>query len=241
MPADNDATRRWQPRLWPSIVVIILLPLLFSLGCWQIHRAQQKKAILANLAKQQHQEPLNKLPVGFDNNRYQFQKITLSGRFLNEKSFLLDNRFYQHQLGFNVITAFLPNNSEQAILVNRGWVAATADRQQLPTINAISNPAAVSGLLYHPEKAFTLSKHEETSKDWPKIIQSIDFHAISAILNHELSPYLLIIDQNLSYALPQNWQPTTMTPGRHIAYAVQWYALTLVLFIGYIVLSIKRE
>ncbi len=241
MFVNKYSTLQWQFRLWPSIVVMILLPVLFSLGCWQISRAQQKKILLTNLAQQQQKAPLNKLPLGIDNSNYQFQKISLSGTFLNEKTFLLDNRFYQHQLGFNVITTFQPNNSKQVLLVNRGWIAATENRQQLPTIAPITNSTTVSGLLYHPEKSFMLSQKEQLISGWPKIIQSVDFQKISATLGRELSSYVLMLDQNSPYALKQDWQPNTISPARHIAYAVQWYGLTLVLLIGYIILCIKKR
>src|SRR5690625_517931 len=50
---------RFQPSLWPSLAVLLLLPLLLGLGFWQLDRAEQKRAWLAQLERAAQQDALD--------------------------------------------------------------------------------------------------------------------------------------------------------------------------------------
>ena len=53
----GQAVTGFRPGWWPSIAVALLLPLLLGLGFWQLSRAEEKRALLADFAAREHAEP----------------------------------------------------------------------------------------------------------------------------------------------------------------------------------------
>ncbi|WP_277302707.1 SURF1 family cytochrome oxidase biogenesis protein, partial [Pseudomonas viridiflava] len=39
--------KRFAPGLWPTLIVLLLLPVLISLGFWQLERGEQKRSMLS--------------------------------------------------------------------------------------------------------------------------------------------------------------------------------------------------
>ena len=203
-----------------------------TLGCWQVSRAWLKTDMLERF--ESHKEAvLTQVSATLDLN-LQYRKVTLRGRIDNQHVFLLDNRSYQHELGYEVVVPLTTSN-DTTVLVNLGFVAHHNDRTQLPVIKLISGVVTVAGTLYHPKKSVVLSSVEELSTGWPKVIQSLDFSALSQKLGYAVAPYVVMLDKDSLLAYPSDWQPTVMTPARHFGYAVQWFLLALMVLIATII------
>src|SRR5690554_3100101 len=80
----------------------LLLPVLASLGFWQLEREAEKRELQNLYTNRQQQAPveLNQLDLGDD---LQYRQVSVSGSWDNEHVFLLDNRIYQGQPGFEVL------------------------------------------------------------------------------------------------------------------------------------------
>ena len=50
---------QFRPRLIPTLVTMVLLPLLISLGIWQLNRTAEKRAILAEQEQKKRMSPLH--------------------------------------------------------------------------------------------------------------------------------------------------------------------------------------
>ena len=50
--------KRFRPGVIPTVVVALLLPLLVSLGFWQLSRGAEKTALLASYAERRAAEPM---------------------------------------------------------------------------------------------------------------------------------------------------------------------------------------
>ncbi len=151
---------------------------------------------------------------------------------------MLDNRFYQHQVGFEVLTPFYVDG--KVILVNRGWVPRGRTRAQLPQIKAVIGQQTLRGTVYFPPAhTFTLSHKMEENQGWPKIIQSLDMMQINTLLKREPLSFIIRLDTDQDNGFARDWTIINLTPERHIGYAIQWFALAGVLLIIYLIFIFK--
>ncbi len=221
------------------IVMASLCALPIALGFWQLDRAQQKKALL------QQQHAVADTTIIVDNldaldKVGQFQTLQISGEYDNTHQFLLDNRFHDHQLGYDVLTPFYVDN--KILLVNRGWIPRLEERRQLPTLPAIASQQTIVGTVYYPaERRFTLSDDEEFLGIWPQIIQNVDTVQLSQQLNQDIIPFTLRLNKDQADGFTRDWPIITMSVEKHIGYAVQWFIIAIVLIICFITVCIKSR
>ena len=231
MTRDPATRRRFQPGWKLTVFVVLLLPLLIRLGFWQLHRADEKRAILATYDARRHAPPVKLEDLQGPPKRY--QRISVNGRFLNDRAFLLDNRVYQGQPGFEVITPAVTAATGQVVFVDRGWIAGFEERSKLPAIPPVPGDQSVTGEVYTPDFE-TVPADEWASAGWPKVIQSLDVKRMAAALNRRAFGEILRLPPESPWSFRQIWQPINMPPSRHIGYAVQWFCMAVVLAALYI-------
>lgn len=118
-------------RLLPLCAGVLLVALTGSLGNWQLRRAEEKSVLqvqldaLASRPAQALRADAASPTEGL--------RLSLAGQWRAEAAILLDNRTHAGRAGYHVLTPLLLEDGSGAVLVNRGWVAAAADRR-LPEI-----------------------------------------------------------------------------------------------------------
>jgi surfeit locus 1 family protein len=73
------------------------------------------------------------------------------------------------------------------------------------------------------------------------IIEQLDIKLLSQLLQKQLSPFVIRLDKTDPFGFTREWAIVSMPPERHMAYALQWFVMALVLFIIVIVLSFKKK
>jgi surfeit locus 1 family protein len=222
------------PTLFSSLMVIILFPLLVYLGFWQIQRGDIKKQIQKKFNQRSVATPINlNQDKNIDLKKNYFPGI-IQGHFDNQHTFLLENKIYSHKVGYEILTPFILEN-QKTILVNRGWIPQGIDRKQMPKIPSFDKTIKLHGLIVFPNKTFSFKQTYENK--WPKRIQSInpDF-----LKKNNFQPFILIMNTQSIYSFMPLWQPLSLPANRHYAYAFQWFALSLTLFIAYFSTHIRR-
>ena len=218
------------------VTAIGLFTLLLCLGFWQLDRAKQKQNLLDDYQNRQAQGPIN-----FDAaEKRNYQPIEVSGYFDNRQQFLLDNQFYQHQVGYQVITPLQIQPNQPLLLINRGWIPRAKSRSILPTIASVEKQVKLQGMIYSPStKGLLLTQQIAETTGWPRVIEKIDFDYIAQQLGQPIYPFMIMLDENQVYGFKRNWQPSVIPPSRHLGYAVQWFALAGVFLIACLIL-LKR-
>lgn len=225
----------FSPRLLPILLVLALLPVLISLGFWQIHRGSEKNQIqqLFNLRSRSIAIDLNHThAIDYTKN---YASAQMQGHFDNQRIYLLDNRIYQHKIGYEVLSPFRLKNSRKAILVNRGWIPQGLNRKEIPPIPAIKGEISIHGLIVFPAKNFSFKQAAE--KNWPQRIQVVNPHFLH---QHHFRPFLFVINTQQSYSFTPLWKPVSCLASRHYGYAFQWFGLSLTLFIAFFSTQIRR-
>lgn len=229
---------RFKPTLWPTLGAIILLPMLISLGLWQWHRAEYKQQLLDHYT-QQGQAPLTIDEALKDPEGFRYFPLRLHGHYLPDKQFLQDNQFYEHQVGYYVLTPFI-TDSQQILLVNRGWITKQLPHSQL---ELSSKPTTLTGRVSAPPtRTFHLGDNfTNHSSSWPKVMQVIKLGELSSALSQPLQPILLLLNPDQSDGFVRDWQPQGLPPEKHRAYSLQWFALATLLVVLFIVLNIRQR
>jgi surfeit locus 1 family protein len=227
----------------PTIAYACLLPLLISLGFWQWHRADEKQQLL-NLYAQNQAAPAVLLnadtAINVDNSRY--RKVTLNGHYEPQQQFLLDNQISEHKVGYLVFTPFKLANSNKAVLINRGWLVAPAQRSQLPDVSFTSTTTTIEGTLNaFPRVGMASTAMSVPTDSNPSVVQVIDSTVLAKKLGYELLPFQIELAANQNHSFKREQRSiTTIPPERHIGYAVQWFALAATLTFLFFWYSFKK-
>lgn len=198
-----------------TLQAVLICSLLIFLGNWQLHRAAEKEQLLLQFSHGETKKASSSTIHLFD-------KVELSGT-LSSRYFLLDNRTWQGQAGYEVIAALIAHNKKSQ-LISLGWLAAGPDRRALP---AFSLPNVIPSIVAYADKPSTplMLGEDHWAQGWPKRIQHLDLNKISAALNTPVSEWLYRPTKQVIPELTLTWEPVVLPPQRHTGYAVQWYGL----------------
>ncbi len=233
----------FRPALYPSVVFALLWPLLLGLGFWQMSRAVEKQALFDQQAARTELQVLDLNRSAGVAVEDRFRAAQVVGRYLDARHWLLDNRVYQGRAGYHVFSLFAPEGTGRALLlVNRGWVAVGPTRDLLPEVGAPEGRMTLRGRLDRPASVgLKLDNGELLGLAPVSVLQHLDLPALGAALGQELLPYALVLDESQPGLLQRDWSPAaTMTPEKHLGYAVQWFGLAVALLIIYLGVNTRR-
>ncbi|CAM3630011.1 SURF1-like protein [Pseudomonas reidholzensis] len=221
----------FRPGLIPTLVVLALLPGLIALGCWQLHRADEKRALLDRYAERWIEPPLA-VPQLQPLADPAFYRVHLYGRFDGEHSLLLDNRVRDGQVGVELLQPFLDQASGLWLLVNRGWLP-WPDRRVPVHFDTPAQPLALEASVYvAPGSTFQLHP-DPAGGQWPHLLTAVDAGPLWQQLGRIGFAHELRLEPGpASYRLA--WPVVAMGPEKHLGYAVQWFALTAALVLLYL-------
>jgi surfeit locus 1 family protein len=219
-------------RLRPVVILVVAVLVVgcLKLGMWQWQKAEQKQAIttalldgkvnVVDLVAQKHldEDSIEALHT---------RSVKLTGSYLPEHSFLLDNQVEQGQAGFHVITPFQIDGSQMVILVNRGWVAGFPDHQQLPVVETSADQKTVTGMWWHQKKTgFQLG---EPGQQWSTVQQVIDFDYLQKQLPYPILPHVILkLDPDVAKdGFVRHWDVPAGQVEKHLSYAYQWFGFAL--------------
>jgi len=230
------------PKLISIVGVMLLLPLLLWLGFWQLDRAEQKRMLLQEYDQRGHEKPLYITQIKGFNESLRYKSVVLSGKFDNKKIILLDNKFHEHQPGFQVITPLRVNGTKKVMLVNRGWVPLGKNRQTLPNITAITQQVKLKGIIDFPStKGFILGDNFENNGYWPLVIQQVKIKQLQTLFKEELYPFTIKLDPKAKFGFIRQWDPVVMKPQKHLGYAFQWFALAFTLLVIFLGVNMRKN
>jgi surfeit locus 1 family protein len=228
----------------PTLAYVCLLPLLITLGVWQLGRAEEKRVFL----EQQKQGLASEVielsgAIEIDSEMSRYKKVQVSGHYDQTHQFLLDNQISAGKAGYFVLTPFVVQGEAKAVLVNRGWVPANNDRSILPDIQIKSEQTVITGRINRfPGVGIKLAGAEIPSDGWPSIVQVVNPQILAKKLAYPLFPFQIELDKDLPEGYKREWHISTiMQPEQHIAYAIQWFALALTLTILFFWYSCRKN
>ena len=227
--------RGWRdPLVVGLLALVILLPTFIELGQWQWQKGEHKAAQQAlhdgrgnEVALSLPAEPL----TGDHTAALQYRRLVLTGRFLPERQFLLDNQVFHQRAGFHVFTPFRPDGSEAVLLINRGWLPAGREHHQLPKFATPTATLRLSGVaVLPPNRFFSLAKDGNTPNwrhtDLP-VWQTLDLDRFVQHSGMPMHRLILQLDPTAPAGFGRDWPRPDQRIERHFAYALQWFGFAI--------------
>ena len=233
-------------RLRPLVLLIMTLMIVvcIKLGLWQWHKAAQKQAMAdALLHGQSSTEMLDiqRMQEAGYVTQMHMHTVQLTGRYLPEHTFFLDNQVENAQAGFHVLTPLLLPDNQTVLLVDRGWVPGYADHQQLPAVMTSTGEQTVKGLFWQQKK--TAFRLDQAGQGWLPVQQVIDFDYLRKQWHYPMPAALFKLDPAISQdGFVRHWSLPAGQVEKNLSYAYQWFGFALAsLLIGSYQMLEKRE
>jgi surfeit locus 1 family protein len=225
-----SALPRWRSaRFWVMTVATwAMVALTFSLGRWQLSRADYKLELTQAVAAR-GQEPVltaSTLISSTDSKANLHRRVALQGEWLGAHTVYLDNRPMQGRSGFWVLTPFKLSGSSRVVLVQRGWVPRDfVDRSRLAPVSTPEGAVEVLGrMALSPGKLYEF-KGEERGR----IRQNLDLDSFRTETGLDLLSAMVVQTGEPSEGLQRQWDAPNTGVDKHHGYAFQWFALSALL------------
>ena len=223
--------------LLPSVLILATLYVLVSLGFWTLSRADEKQQI-EQLVIAAQQLPIIEIQNLDKLSDKQYQTVELTGVYDDHKQFVYDNQTVNGHAGYYVLTPFITDKSNKAILVNRGFRPWGATRE-IKNIDIDTQQTTIRVSLVKPIKRIELKSNIKI-EGFPKLIQSLDIEKLSALSGYQITPMIAQLHQDQEQGFYRDWKPFYGTAEKHTGYAIQWFAMAFVLLIIAIYLLKKQ-
>jgi surfeit locus 1 family protein len=217
----QKSTRRWLPYALGALLVAQFV----GLGLWQISRAQEKRAVQDAFERQTN---YTRFVDGMD--VAPFQQLVAEGVFDAERQFLLDNIVVDSRNGHYVVTPLVYSDDEPVLLVNRGWIPRIGEAIDPATLAVPDRRITVRGRAGTlPRAGYRMGVAIESPSTWPQHAVFPTPDDVAASLGRSVQPFVLLMAPGEEHGFLRRWAPAEIGPGRHYAYAFQWFAMAFVL------------
>lgn len=187
----------FRPRAWVLALSALGCVAGIALGSWQSGRAEAKRAAAASV-----------------------QQTTVTGRFVERYTVLLDNKLRNRRPGYEVVTPLRLADTDEHVLVNRGWVAAPRTREQLPEVRTPAGSVRIAGVALE-----RLPRVLAAGPGQGRVRQTLEVAAYAAETGLRLQPRVIEQHSELPDGLLREWPRHDSGIEKHESYALQWYSL----------------
>lgn len=207
-------------RIVPVLSGVLVAVVAVQLGNWQLRRADEKREIGERISRFAD-APARPVDSAATESPPEFSSVRLQGQWLAEAVMYYDNRVHERRPGYHVLMP-LRLSDGSSVLVNRGWVAAAADRSVLPSVVTPEGPVEVVGRVTVPEvDPFSLGDSPRDGPRW----QFVDPAAYREWAGIDVPGWVVQQTSAAPDALVRVWSPPDLGEDTHRGYAVQWYSL----------------
>ncbi|MFZ6030060.1 MAG: SURF1 family protein [Chloroflexota bacterium] len=245
-------SRRW---LLPTVLALAGVVVLVRLGLWQLDRLEQRRAFNERVLAQVNAATLDlNHTIPGDIDRMEYRPVVLRGSYDFAHQVALRNQDYHLHLGAHLLTPFKLAGSEQAVLVDRGWIPqddflsgdwAKFDRpgettlqgvvrvsQDKPDFGQIGDPTPAPGA--PPRTAWRLA-------NVPIIARQIPYSLLTSVYIQR-TPEIEAARPVENITEPLASSPDLdLSEGNHQSYALQWFSFAAILALGYPVYVLQTE
>lgn len=240
-------SRNW---LFKHLFALVILGMFIYLGFWQLNRLEERRAYNAATRAALDQPPITLTGAPVDAEALHFHKVRVSGDFDHAASVVLRNQRREGQDGVHLLTPLRIVGSDQAVMIDRGWLPAGLRTPADLAPFAGASTVTVEGLAFRTQSRpdallapMDLPLPGATRIDaWMRV----DIEKMQQQIAYPLLP--LYVQQAADPAAPATAPPypqgVSLDEGPHLSYAIQWFTFAGLLLIVYAALlrqELKRR
>jgi cytochrome oxidase assembly protein ShyY1 len=227
-------------RFIPFLAAVMVALIALSLGNWQSRRAEEKQRLASELATQAALPPLDMQLVKEGKAPAYFRSVQMTGSFIAQWPIYLDNRPYQGKAGFYLLMPFKLKDSEQTLLVMRGWLPRDAqNRLQLPITPTPQGVLQLEGKV-RESVGQVMQLGSEPALQSGVIRQNLKVTELSKASGLKIENFIIEQTSETADGLIRDWPEASLGIEKHRGYAFQWYGLAVTALLFFIATGIKR-
>jgi surfeit locus 1 family protein len=215
------------------------------LGFWQLDRLEERRRANALIRASQSLPSLNLNLQDALTASDAYRRAVASGEFDLEHQVLLSNRSLNGQAGVHWVVPLRLEGSDDAILVDRGWLPLSESAPDRLAALPATHPAELPGVLMptqlEPRWGFMADQVPGAGEPALTSWRVLNIPGIQAQTPYPLLPlYLAASEAPANSALPRPDVSIDLSEGSHLSYAIQWFAFCAIAWIGAVVYLRRR-
>lgn len=215
------------------------------LGVWQLHRADFKEDLLRRYAAASSAPVQDFAQVAATPPADGFPRVRVSGRYLADRMYLLDNPKHDQRGGVEVFVPLQMDGHSSVLLVDLGFLPGNGTEQAPQPPPLPTDPVDLHGLYVPPPPVgFEMGGNAlARQQQWPKSAIFLDPSQVAADLGRTMYPRVLALDPDPAaiYERERSLDVSSMPPARHRAYAFQWFTFALASLVILLVVNRKPK
>ena len=220
-----------------TVAAALFFALLLSLGRWQLNRAAEKEARQALYDARLGETPVVLTGAVADPQPLLYRRVRAAGEWIAARQIFIDNQIREGRAGFNVVTPLRLEGREDAVLVNRGWIARNAaEYPRAPAVPVPPGRVEVTGLATRPP-----ARYRELSADTVagNVWQNLSIEKYAAASGLKLLPVVVLADAPGAGLAAVREKPDAGV-AKHYEYALTWFALAATVLALWLALNLRR-
>jgi surfeit locus 1 family protein len=196
--------------------VLLVVVVCVSLGLWQLHRLEERRALNA-MIEGRGALPVARIQTPFGGDDLRYRTVEVRGIYDPDREVLVTGRSLEGVPGHHVLTPLVTEGG-WAVVVERGWVPFELNR---PPVREAAPPEGVVRVV-----GLALPSEDDGSEPGARVLRRPDVAAIAAGLPWPAHPFYVRFQEQSppqGGALPAPVPVPERTEGPHLAYAVQWF------------------
>lgn len=234
-----------KPKWWSVLLTVAGALLFVRLGIWQLHRADDKDALLRRYAAAASAPVQSFAGIADSPPSDAYPRVQVAGNYLADKIYLLDNPKHDDRGGVEVFVPFRPQGRDTLLLVDLGFLPGNGT-DQAPQLPPLPTGGATLQGVYEPApgRGFEMGGNALARQaQWPKTTIYLDLDQVAHDLGVTLYPRVLTLDAapDAIYVRVHTLDFSSMPPARHRAYAFQWFTFAVAAVVIFLVLHRKKR
>ena len=242
-------SRKW---LLTTLLVFVAMGVMVRLGYWQLDRLEKRRAFNARVQAQIDQPHLELTASALTSDLessledMEYRQVVVVGEYDHDAEVALRNQAWNNRIGVHLITPLRITGSDQAVLVNRGWIPfedfTPGNMAQYAEPGQVEVRGVIRASQIRPEIGWRKDIVPRSGEPPLKAWNMINVPGIASQVSEPLLPvYIQQAPDPAWTALPYRSLPVLeLTEGPHLGYAIQWFIFATILGIGY-PLYVQRE